>query len=312
MKSLIKNLQRVAHYTRYSLTHRGLSDYVDMGLGMEARYERCSSYWEPHLRCCKELQLAALAQLPQAKSIAVLGSGGLRDFAWEEITKQAKQVEQIDCYDCDPGAKLAWQSHAQKFPVSSTNFYQIELTGVMLEWTERLSEFLKSRPVKDILELENWLNELAAPVPKLESRYDIVISLNILSQIHIHWRDRMAASLLKYWKLESDDDGRYPSSLQAAMNRTFKQLELMHLELLFSTALLGVIVISDQEWLYYKPQNSLWRSEQALQIDLKSELTDRASAKLEQTSWLWHIAPCGIEEKEYGVIHDVGGYSLLV
>jgi len=294
-------------YLYHLLRFPNRADFLDMGFGIAARYRRCSSAWAPHLRCCMELQNAAIAEMQSGGAVAVLGSGRMYDLAWDAMVTK---FDRIDCYDADPAVasiftrrKRASRAQRDLRGDLQGDFYCRDITGCIDDWSTQLIDLLRTKP--DVTRISSMLHSLIVPPVKLARDYRLVISLNILSQIPIYWRDRAQAALLKYLKLDTDENGRFEPVLQSALDSSCRALEQGHLQLLCASASERVILITDVERMYYKPNISNWSCEPALVSTAIPELR-------EGERWLWHIAPEANEELGYGIIHLVQGLSLKI
>lgn len=282
-----------------------------MGLGIESRHQRCRSYWSKHLEFCKKFQSEALTDIAtKSASCTVLGAGRLLDLNVDLISKKSVL---ISLYDADPSCKSTWKATFKNF-YGQTNFRIQDLTGILDEWTLELKDFLISNHPQDSALVNFLANLKLKSAPQLEAS-DIVISLNILSQIPVYWRDRVHSLVKNYWSIITNPDGCYASKrLQEALEATFRLLQEQHLELLSNSQSKKIILITDEEWFYYTQDQSEWQSEQALWFgpDLKNYLAKQLPnyKTTKNESWLWHLAPQFVEQADYGVIHRVQAFAL--
>ena len=262
-------------------------DFLSEGYGIEARYRRCRKFWSKHLELSKAFQRRALDD--SDKRLAILGVGRLLDVEYP-----AQSIERIELFDADPGCRRAWETLAKRLRGKvEVGQHFSDLTGCIDVWSARLAAL--QRPLERS-ELKRLLISLASeqleafPLPKV----DVVVSLNLISQIPIYWRERILAAAPH---LAEDRE------IEQALDSSLAQLQRHHLRTLEKSGAKKIVVIGDEEFLYYKKDLSPWQTERALffseSIALKGyDLTA-------EESWLWHIAPQGIEFPDYGAIHRV-------
>jgi len=297
-------------YHSLKALYPGSKDFLDMGLGISARYARCKSYWRRHLDNSRNFQLAAVEKLCASGDwggrIAVLGSGRLFDVPLRELLPDSKSIA---LYDADPSAILSNRLSLLRSR-SKLSFHCTELTGCLQSWSDRLGDFLRAeRSVKSFKNLTEFIKTLRIKDPVTLPGYDLVISLNLLSQIPLYWRDRVFALILKFWQLEIDEDSCNPDLMQA-LNTSMQLLQRDHLRLIAAAASRKVVLITDTHFNYYQKDKSAWLVHDALLVNPVEEL--KANFMPEQSNcWLWHIAPQGIEQESYGVIHRVEATSFF-
>lgn len=251
-------------------------DFADMGLGIEARYSRCKGHWDKHLELSKRFIRESLDR--GGDSCAILGAGRLLDI---DLSHLCERYKEVSLYDLDPTVLPLWKRARRRYP--QLELHQMDITGSMASWTTSLQEVVRRGAGRD--DVESLLLSLNSVVPPISA--DTIVSLNTLSQLSIYWRQRVQAIV--------------GFDLEQAIDANQKQLEEGHLKLL-QGALRDVIIISDNTFLYYQQDKSAWVEEPALKTELTLERPFELKA---HAQWLWHIAPQGIEEEEYGVIHEV-------
>ncbi len=264
------------------------NDFEHMGVGIERRFARCASWWAPHLACTRDF--VALHTQP-ASSVAVLGAGRLLDL---DLRQLLSLCDTVHLFDADPGCVASWRKQAGNLFGKRVISHVGDITASLDQWTRGLS---KARRANDLTE---YLRSLAPAPASLPARYDGIISLNLLGQIPLYWRDRVRA------KAPEIDDASW-EALMGSMGA----LQRAHLELVHQSACSWSIIISDTEYYFYDIDNAEWRVEPALFGEAErtwSPLHDRAT-QVADGSWLWHIAPQLIESDEEGEIHRVQARS---
>lgn len=259
MISLFEYFKLITFYPRKKL-------FLDEGVGIEARYARCKSFWEKHLLYSKSFIEETLKESKYQK-IAILGAGTLLDVNLESLCELAKEVH---LFDANPRAASFWPRK-----INSTHIipHIEDVTGCFNSLRKKKSRF------QDKLTTPNL------------GAFDVVISLNILSQLSV-----MLSGLL------------HKECSQEELLSLSRELELIHVESLKNAAQEKIIIIFDKNFYFYTQDVADWDVESSLQIDVQQSLSPWALSATSQ--WLWHVAPQGIEHPEYGVIHDVRAMSL--
>ncbi len=291
VRAILKPMIRLLKYLWRAGQYPSARDFLSMGLGIEARYERCKAHWSKHLQLSKVFQRRALIGLEGAR-IAVLGAGRLLDLDTETLAEVAAEV---DLFDADPGVLGTWNLLKRRAR-HNVNFHTHDITGTLANWEAclRTEVFWNER---DALEI---LSALKLPESTLcFKEYDCIISLNIMSQLSIYWRDR-ANKILKRKLGQALAES---PQIQKALDSNARLLEEQHINQLQESAAKELLLLSDDRFYYYKDTQSLWQEEAALQIDIPQELEGYNLTG--SNSWLWHIAPQHIENVEYGEIHRV-------
>jgi len=294
-------MEKLIRYYSSRLLYPELRDYVEMGLGIEARYERCQKFWLKHLELCKEFQGRGISGR-SFKSIAILGAGRLLDVNKLDIEES---FARIALFDADPTCLPEWNEWGTDLAGSGITFSQElgDLTNSILEWSIRLKHLLKTSK-RDLDILHKFLLALRTNTTQLQTqKFEVILSLNLLSQIPLYWTDRVYSLVQRYWGEEGRSLISSDSGIQQALQRNTVSLQYQHLRMLEQNEAKRVILFSDKYFYYYLNSSSAWQVESALApgIDLKLDgyrITD-------QNSWLWHIAPQGIEQESYGSIHEV-------
>jgi len=270
-------------YLWYRLRSPSTADFTDMGLGIEARYKRCQRYWDKHLASTKCF-IDEVTEGAEGRC-SVLGAGRLLDV---DISLLCERFDEVRLYDLDPTVLPFWKRVQVRFP--QLHLHQMDITGSLTHWTNELKKVGRKASGEEVASLLSSLSTYSVEVSA-----DTIISLNILSQLSIYWRERVE-SMTRGRDLDEE-------LLDNALSGNQRALESAHLEVL-RQATRNVILVSDEYFHYYTRDSSEWLTEPALSLDLPLKLED--PFHLERTSrWFWHIAPQGIEQEGYGVIHEV-------
>lgn len=290
---------RLIRYWLNCRAHPNRADYLSMGLGIEARHGRAKSFWAQHLALTKRFAARALADLGPVSSVNVLGAGRLLDVALEDILRGA---EKVALFDADPGVLSFWKREAARLGATDrVEFRVMDLTGVIDDWTAAVEENLRADNTGR--GLYRLLSNLAAPRTLDIEPADFTLSVNLLSQLSIYFRDRVSERCRVIAGIETDDDGRFPGDLQLGLELALKSLQIAHFSIIDAASTKGAAIITDESFYYYKNNIAPWIEEPALLCELPRRLGSKEIK--ERDSWLWHIAPQGVEDTDYGSIHKV-------
>jgi hypothetical protein len=260
-------------------------DFIHMGKGIEARYARCSSYWEPHLECTRQF---ISEHVQPGGRLAILGAGRLLDV---DLRKLIPQFCEIHLFDADRSVVRAWRK-TSGIAFRDTVVPRIgDITGSLNAWSSGLSSAVRRR------ELAEYLRSLVPSRGAWEvERFDGVVSLNLVGQIPLYWRDRVLAAA---GRISHDEE----QSLVASMAR----LQSAHLQALREHACSWSILITDTEYYTYHVDRPEWEVEPALYGGVRDEMLSSACRmdKLGSRCWLWHLMPQFVESEQEGVIHRV-------
>ena len=125
----------------------------------------------------------------------MLGAGRLIDVNLEAL----RNSKSISLFDADPSCVSTWRRKLFGFKAKK-EFLVEELTQTLDAWSKDLENLLSSNNPQD-LKLISFLNSLKAPdVDLIGSPYDCIISVNLLSQIIVYWRD-LAGGLIEKIRL---------------------------------------------------------------------------------------------------------------
>lgn len=269
-------LVRIGNRIRYR-------DFGVMGRAIAARHLRCRDWWAPHLSCSRSFIREKLPR--EGQTVAVLGAGRLLDIDLEELLDR---YQEIHLFDADPGCRRIWK---KRYPAryDKTVFgHTVDITECLTDWTD----IIRGASSKE--DLQNRLQGLQAPSPKWGgSGFDGCISLNILSQIPLYWRDRVM-QMYPRWELQSSPQ------LSASMDA----LQSMHLHAVARNSIRWSALLTDTEYYFYHVDSSEWSVESALFASTQ-ELYRSEYQNAQGESWWWHLAPQFIEDSQVGEIHRI-------
>jgi hypothetical protein len=291
-------------YIVNSLRFPDRRDYLQMSAGIRARSRRCRQFWKPHLELSRLFINSSLGT--KSEQVVVMGAGMLLDIDASFLDANSKQVQLIDI---DPTLKKYWKRSFPRRSQSSELVMTVaDLTGSMDSWYRALGLAVKNKSsIEEVVALLRSLKP-EGEVKEFGVNPEIVISINLLGQLGVYWRDR-AASLLKADPCYFEDSELPVVQIREAIEASIVKLEMAHLALLAKFS--RVILLSDIYYHYYKKNLSDWQTENALSVSGAQvvEFFIKQNFNLEQSdSWLWHIAPQDIENPEYGEIHEVNAF----
>lgn len=263
-----------------------LRDFVHMGSGIRGRYSRCREWWHPHLQCTKDF---IRENISPCEHLLVLGAGSLLDI---EVDALLEVCEILHLYDADHTCEEAWARAAGKE-------YGTRVLGHCVDCTETLEQWsagLKAGVCRN--ELSAFLKSCHAPVPEWQGiSCQGIISLNLLGQIPLYWRDRVM-------RIKSNLTHEEMLSLTASMER----LQSAHIAGLLKRNSAWSILLTDTEYYFYHSDQSEWRIEPALFGNVPQLVRQMYKGFGASQSWLWHVAPQYVESDDEGEIHRVEAF----
>ncbi|MCF6215392.1 MAG: hypothetical protein L3J58_04365 [Emcibacter sp.] len=231
--------------------------FVRESIAIEARYKRCRHAWKGHLDKCQQHILTAASDLKEKATIMIIGSGALHDAPVDELLLLGHRIVLVDIVHL---AKIR-RKYTQNDQIT---FLEQDVTGLI-------------KPLFDWQ--EGARSPMATEVRNKLAKIDLVISLNILSQLPIN--------LIKYAARQN-----------IPLPNDFENILLgNHLDLLHNLAPKHLI-ISDLERQYWVDGETAKR-ETALPKNICQRLQKPCD------TWDWHIAPKGELDKDISLLHKV-------
>ena len=259
-------------------------DFGIMGEAITSRHKRCRGRWTPHLACSKAFIQKHLSTASHDR-VAVLGAGRLLDVDIESLLKSCGEVH---LFDADPGCSRIWKSHFSKQYGKTLIGHTTDLTQCLEAWSRAVRH---ARYSEDLCER---LSALRAEPPVWDAEaFDGCISLNILSQIPLYWRDIVLQMYPKWY-----------DAVWGALTKSMASLQTAHMQGLTHNSTKWTALLTDTEYYFYHVDSSSWRVESALFGDAQ-ELYNKHYKKPATESWWWHLAPQFIEDENEGEIHRV-------
>jgi hypothetical protein len=273
-----------------------------MGMGIEAREARFHDAWQPHISACKKFIRESLPRAPQPVSIAIFGAGRLFDIDKDFL---AQNYSDIALFDADPSCIRHWKAFKRNKCRSNLVLFNIvDVTCYYDEFCERLKRGTFNN-LNELIEFVVSDGGSALTTQKF-GEFDDVVSLNLLGQIPLYFRDRIFHYAEKRGFVKSPENEQ---ALLKACHTLGSRLQLQHITFLASVTCSRLAIITDVEFSTYvndprelEPSPAI--SKEVLEaLKILPGLTFTA-----KNSWQWHLAPRGFENREYGEIHQIAAY----
>ncbi len=233
------------------------SSYLkEQNRGILRRRKKYYPHWETHLERCKEVQADWVKDHPEMKEVQILGAGHLLDVNPEILFSENRKVVLVDA---DRQCSKSWNRYIQKYPHLQPR--QLEVTGVIERWLFLVKEALAgnvkiSKEKRFGLVLE--LLSTALPEPDLKGLLlqtmtpskTGILSLNLLSQIPIVWRETILMLLKR--DLGSTFVEKNEARLLEVLSHSCQMLVKSHLKQLAHTEAASFLVITDVEFVNYQ------------------------------------------------------------
>jgi len=153
--------------------------YLPNQMGIMRRYLNHKEEWENHLQKSKQLIISEVSKR-KPKSIAFLGSGWLLDIPLADILEQGLTVTLIDV--AHPKRILHKYRNCQ-----NVSIVHADITGGAINWAWSLA---KQRGLR--FELGHLLSNSEQAMHELTRGLDFTVSVNTLSQLHVHIEEFLA------------------------------------------------------------------------------------------------------------------------
>ncbi len=315
--------------------------YIRGGRGIARRNRKFAKFWSSHIRACKQQQLRLLSTNSAINNhLVILGAGMLLD-----VEEDLLGGPSITLIDANPACLSRWKNLSG---YDETIFGEIsEVTGVLTSWGDYLHDSLDGRTwteaIKLIAEVPHLTNKKSMPLStfcNISVNPSVVISLNLLSQIPLAWQDTIEYNLKKHFSktfIKEHEEEWLTAYLVGA--RLLVEQHLNSLEKINSKELL---LITDLEIVNYRgdyrykknmvsPPPLTWSEVSSWQengsyhgntvtcevISALAGITENelltylpSYSQANRDTWIWHIAPQGLEEQNKGTLHRVTALHL--
>jgi len=242
-------------YFWYYLRYPKNRVFINEGFGIEARFK--TGVWEEHLNKTKLLIADFLRTLGGVESILVLGAGRLYDCDLEILSQFTKKIILLDA---DPRARASWPRFVNSVPVDAICS---DVTGVFNVWAENIRKNV---------------NEFSFPSEPTYPKADLIISLNLKSQLSVLFRELV---------------GRSIPELEA-------KLQAKHASDVFKQARRGALLIYDEKYEYLSDGVSVERGS----LDLSPIVIPSGWKEILNRKWDWEL-------EKGKIAHHVVGRGLV-
>ncbi|MCW9035763.1 MAG: hypothetical protein OQJ97_16205 [Rhodospirillales bacterium] len=144
--------------------HLRAMGYLRELIGIQSRFKRRKEAWNPHLTNCKKSILKAALQCDKHDRILIIGTGLWYDIPVDELCATFKEVVFADILHLPKIVKKARR-------YKNLSLIAMDATGI----TEKLYQAVKTHD--DPFEIQ--------PIPIWDKDYDLVVSLNLWSQLPV-------------------------------------------------------------------------------------------------------------------------------
>ncbi len=234
--------------------------YLSESIGISSRYRRCQKEWQPHLSRTQEKIVQFLQAHPELRSVLFCGSGAGLDIPWS--SRELQRFERIVLVDLIHPWSIRWKGVKD----SRMELHSVDLSGV-IEGVEKGGIF--PEPVID------W-----------SPKFDLVVSLNLLSQLPIVPLEQM--------------ERRLPTASEKELTRWAQRIQQSHLEKISEWGKFQLVISDIQE---------IW-------LNRAGEIVERQDPWYgahwfdPEEEWEWRISPLGESDSQRSKIHRVGVSSL--
>lgn len=156
-------------------------------IALQARFERVKKHWLPHLKNCQDVFLKCVHDLPQKKSVVILGSAHLHEIPLHLLVDNFEEITLVDVIH-------PWRHHllAKRNP-------RLKLV------TQDLSMILENLDnIKNLDELHGYLKDIAKK-DLFHFKADLIVSSNILSQLALLPMSAVEKKIKRSLELEEKD-----------------------------------------------------------------------------------------------------------
>lgn len=237
---------------------------IQISQSLETRFKRHQNLWKNHLDHCRSQVLEFCQRHPQARTIAILGSSHLFEIPITDLLQRFEKIYLIDLVHPPAVVKLAKQQPEK------IELLCFDVSGAL-----------------DNLESLNSFAELISLFPNQKKSlpdFDLVISANLASQLHLLYLDHLEKKGLKLSVEEKDQ------AAQVVIHDHLNWLRSFHKPVHF---------FADRKVFYRNPQGQITYSG-AYAIDLGGFEF--------QKSWIWQLANLGEISPLYSLEMEVESY----
>ncbi len=276
---IVETLKYCFHYISCPKYIRELGLLSDL-IGIESRYSRHKQAWKPHLENSRRMILETAQNLKKHDRIIIFGAGSLHDVPLKELSEIFAEVHLVDIF-------FLQHTINEIKRYSNVEFHELDVTGILEKAFATMQRLKTGSRKLEVLKYE--LDTLSTFMPKhfSDGKFDLVISLNLLSQLPMALKNYVEKSKIPH--LDNDE----------IFNHFYRNLILNHLSFLRSFAVNDskVLLISDTEKMVYDQNNELKACESSLEGLDETIFKDWNAID----SWDWDLAPWGELDSQYSL-----------
>ena len=299
------NIVDAARYFAYCLRYPSRIDILQQSFGIARRARDFAPEWELHRSLCRAFVRECLALDRTIESVNIVGAGRLLDI---DVKYLPMRVRHIALFDVDPSVAQIWKAFAQYCSAleCAVTTHSVDITGIFDSLPKQLELILKKDSIDHISNIKDCISSFQQNLKPLTiPAADLTLSINILSQLPILFRERIIQLLLRYRLIS--DEAQLPEQIKSTVENLCCEIQKCHIECLMQSSGKMIALISDSEFQYYKPGIEERQIENALYLHPEMLMTEH-KLKL-HTQWMWHIAPYGRNPEDYGSEHLVDAWA---
>ena len=241
--------------------------YLREAIGLKCRYKRCSTHWQSHLEKTRQFILSAVGKGRNHGKVVILGSGLLLDVPLESLAVTFREVALIDVV-CLPETRKRINQY------DNVKFISRDITNIAVTLYQNTLCGKRELP-------------FTAPVlPEIDKDTEMVISLNVLSQLMVIPRMYAIKKL--------------PGITKDRIDAWCRQVIEAHYTFLTSLSC-NVCLIADHQYSKHDRFGGIIAQGSTL-YGMPLPASDN--------SWTWDIAPIGEESGHYSKQLVVGAWHI--
>ncbi|MBI9072574.1 MAG: hypothetical protein JEY94_13310 [Melioribacteraceae bacterium] len=239
--------------------------YLKESIAIEGRYNRNKYNWENHLENTKQFITDTVNNLSQKRKVVILGSGSLYDVPIDLLSNSFQKVICVDI--------VHLRNVKRKFKkYSNVIFLQKDITGI----AEKLYNNFNT--------MNNTLPSPRHDFSFIEKDVDLVISLNILSQLPLNLKSFAEQN----FNFSEEQILNFCNSIIKSHYQFLKRLSC------------EICLIAETKREFIDKKSNIIKSNDAL-----------FGFKLEEskTTWDWELAPTGEYSSKYSIENKIFAYN---
>lgn len=245
------------------------SGLLNEQIAIHFREKRCRTDWLFHRQKCQKQISEQVDSLERTDRVLILGSGLFHEIPLKKLSDTFREVVAVDIVHLPPAISLA-----NSLP--NVHLLEQDLTN----WLYKMEE----KPISKA----GWL-DVQVPQYFQNQHFDLVISANLLSQLHLAPK-KIVEALPKKHKISEEDVSTFCQKITDA-----------HLKYLMNFKHSQVLLITDIETHVLDKNNQLMEN---------SKLPYSTPLPAPQKAWNWNVAPLGEISNEYSLQMKVASFIL--